>query len=99
MNWLTGSIVLQNEHAWPLRVRGVILDHHCSVQSVDDIDHVDAVAGEFLVAVQRYTHFAPCRERAYLVQYLAQLWSILFRRSACPANARSPAADSRPPLH
>ena len=73
MNWLTGSIVLQNEDAWALRVGGIILDHHGGVQSVDDIDHVYAVACEFLVAVKRYPHFAACRERAYLGQRLAQI--------------------------
>jgi hypothetical protein len=78
MNRLTGSIVLQNEDAWPLRVHGVILDHHGSVQSVDDIDDVYVVACEFLVAVKRYTHVAACHERAYFVQCLAQIpWSIL----------------------
>ncbi len=81
--------MLQNEDAWPLRVRGVILDHYRSVQSVDDIDHVYAVAGELLVAVKRYPHVAACGERAYFVQCLAPFRHPSHFRSLCPANARN----------
>lgn len=52
MNRLTGSILLQNQDAWPLWVVGVILDHNGSFQPVNDIAHVDTVRGELLVAVE-----------------------------------------------
>jgi hypothetical protein len=52
MNRLIGSILLQNQDAWPLRVVGVVLHHHGRVQSVDDVVHAYAVCGEFLIAVE-----------------------------------------------
>ena len=64
--------MLQNEDAWPLQVCGIVLDHNGSVQSFDDIEHVNAVTGEFLIAVKRYAYFAACHQRAYFVQRLAQ---------------------------
>ncbi len=72
MNRLTGSILLQNQDAWPLWVTGVILDHHGSFQSVNDIAYVDTVRSELLVAVERYAHFAARHECPYLFQCLTQ---------------------------
>ena len=72
MNRLFGSILLQHQDAWSLRVRGVVLDHSSSAQSVNDIAHLYPVCGELLVAVDGYTHFAARHERAYLFQSLAQ---------------------------
>jgi hypothetical protein len=52
MNRLIGSILLQNQDAWPLRIVGVILDHNGHFQSVNDIAHVDTVRGELLVPME-----------------------------------------------
>jgi hypothetical protein len=52
VNRLIGSIVLQNQDTWALRVGRVVLHHHGCAQSVDDVVHLYAVGFEFLVAVK-----------------------------------------------
>jgi len=71
VNRLLGAIVFENQDAWPLLVRWIVLDADGCCQSGDDVSHVYTVRGEFLVAVERDTHFATSRQRSYLVQRLA----------------------------
>ena len=52
MNRLTGFIVLQNQDAGSLRVRGVVLDHNGRHQSRNDVAHLYTVRSELLVAVE-----------------------------------------------
>jgi hypothetical protein len=68
MNRLILAIMLQDEHARPLRVIRIILDDDRSVQAFDDIAHRDAVRGKLFVPVERYAHIAVRHERSYLFQ-------------------------------
>lgn len=73
MNRATLSIYLQNKHAWPLRIVGVILDNHRYSQTTDRIAHADRVRGKLIIAVKRHAYFTPCHKRLDLFQGLAQI--------------------------
>ena len=78
MNRLLGTILFENQDAWPFRVRQVVFHDDSRFQAVDDVAHVNTVCGEFLVAVERNTHFATSHQCSYLFQGLAQFRDPLF---------------------
>ena len=52
VNRLASSIVLEDEHAWPFRIVGVILDNSGGPQSGHDVVHLYAVGDQLFIAVQ-----------------------------------------------
>jgi hypothetical protein len=72
VNRLAIAIPLQNEHAWPLWVFRVVLNHNGGCQPIDGITHADRVRGKLLVAVKRDADFASQDERSDPFQRFAQ---------------------------
>lgn len=64
MNGPATSILLQNEHAWPLRIIGVIPDKDGCRQPIDSVAHAYRVRSKLLVAVQRDARTLPRLTRA-----------------------------------
>lgn len=72
MNWPTCAILLENQHARPLRVVRIILDDDCRVESNHDLTHLDTVRSEFIVPVSGHPYVAARHEYADRLEGLAQ---------------------------
>lgn len=72
MNRPTCAILLEDQHARPLRIIRIILDHDRRVESTDNLTHLDTVRREFIVPVSGYSYIAACHEHAHRVEGLTQ---------------------------
>ena len=73
VNRLCGTIVLQNQDAWSLRVIRIILDDNGRRQAIDDVVHKNVVSGEFFIAMQEDLYLAARHEYLNFFQGLAQV--------------------------
>jgi hypothetical protein len=72
MNRSAASILLEKQHAWPLRIVRIILHDDCRVEPTDDLTHLDTIGSKFIVAVSGYPYIATCHEHAHHVEGLTQ---------------------------
>jgi len=72
MNRLIPAIPLEDQDAWPLVVIRIVLHDLGPLQPVDHIARLNAVDGQFFVAMHRDSDFPTCDERPHLLQRIGQ---------------------------
>jgi hypothetical protein len=89
-------VPLENEHARPLGIAGIVFDHDRSLQAIDDLTHENTVFGELIVAMRRDPDFATSNELDDAAKRLAHRfgasgvpWSRRSRPKSTPSSFRT----------
>jgi hypothetical protein len=73
VNRFAQTIILENQDARSLGIRGIVLYYDGLLQPGNNIPHMNPISRQLFVPVKRHAHFAACHECSHLLQSLARI--------------------------